>query len=283
MLEGYIEGKSDNLSDYLKVETSEDIEAIASLWRDLQTECHALTPFQTWEWNVAWWRQFRGQQRLRLLLFYQNSLLVGIAPLMIGSYLGMPLRCLRWIGTGHSDYLGPLIRRDFEQAVAYRLQQYLAEMRGWDFADLQHLRFDTPLTTGLPTEGSEESYERKLLPADPCPYLTLPAEWGHFTARLSRKFRSNLGYQERLLYRSFSDVTYRLADASTLDTDLTALFELHQRRWNARWLPGVLGSDRIQVFHREVARAFLKNGWLRLHMLSFDQKIQATLYCFALN
>lgn len=116
---------------------------------------------------------------------------------------------------------------------------------------------------------------------EPCPYLTLPADWNELTARLGKKMRSNLGYYERLLGKTFGEVGFHLADKDTLEAGMTALFDLHQKRWNARWLPGVLGSKRVQAFHRDVARAFLANGWLRLHLLTVDGTIRAALYCFA--
>lgn len=92
--------------------------------------------------------------------------------------------------------------------------------------------------------------------------------------------RYNLGYYERLLGKTFAEVRWHLADTNTLEAGMTALFDLHQKRWNARWLPGVLGSKRVQAFHRDVAHAFLANGWLRLHLLTVDGTIRAALYCF---
>ncbi len=116
---------------------------------------------------------------------------------------------------------------------------------------------------------------------EPCPYVTLPADWNEMTARLGKKMRSNLGYYERLLGKTFGEARFHLADSDTLEAGMTALFDLHQKRWNARWLPGVLGNKRVQAFHRDVARAFLANGWLRLHLLTVDGTIRAALYCFA--
>lgn len=62
---------------------------------------------------------------------------------------------------------------------------------------------------------------------------------------------------------------------------MTHLFELHQRRWNQRWLPGVFGGKRVQAFHRDAARSLLERGWLRLFYLRLDGVTQASLYCFA--
>jgi CelD/BcsL family acetyltransferase involved in cellulose biosynthesis len=253
----------------------------------LQGQCADATPYQTWEWNEAWWRCYGARKRPRLLLFYagQGGAPVGIAPLYTSWHFGTPLRRLAWMGTGPSDYLGPLALPEAAAAVADALLDYLnGKMRGWDIADLQQLRPDAPLLARAPYPWRERpAGMQAVLPMEPCPYLSLPPTWEAFAQRLGKKMRSNLGYYERLIRKTFPDARYFLADADTLDAGMTALFELHRSRWNARWLPGVLGGRRVQAFHREVAARFLEQGWLRLHLLSLDGAIRSALYCFTLG
>jgi CelD/BcsL family acetyltransferase involved in cellulose biosynthesis len=286
------------------------VAALGPVWRALQARCPQTTPWQTWEWNEAWWRHFGARKRPRIILVYRDlGELVGIAPLYTGHYLLTPLHRLAWIGTGPSDYLGPLALPEEERAVCAALLRHIEhESSGWDIADLQQLRPDSALCKAA-SEGREgigrrvsgvgngayDSHckgekkpeerlwggEQAMLPMEPCPYLPLPTTWEALTARLGKKMRSNLGYYERLIQRSFGQVEYQLADSGTLDEGMTALFDLHQRRWNARKLPGVLGTGRVQAFHREVAARFLDQGWLRLHLLRLDGRIRAALYCMA--
>ena len=274
-----------------EVETGNVMAVLEPDWRRLQAQCQRLTPFQTWEWNAAWWRHFGALKTPHILLFWAEApdgngeILVGIAPCYTSFHLGTPLRRLAWIGTGQSDYMGPLACTGWEERVAGALRFYIdTTLRGWHMADLQQMRPDEPLLVDAIRMESEAAVPAQtVLPIEPCPYLLLPAEWKLFTDRLGKKMRSNLGYYDRLLCRTFKTVAYQIADTTTLDAGLTALFTLHQKRWNARWLPGVLGNQRVQAFHRDVAQAFLANGWLRLHLLSVDGVIQAVLYCFALG
>ncbi len=254
-------------------------------WKDLQAHCPEATPYQTWEWNEAWWRHFGSHKHLRLLLFRSapDDKLVGIAPFYTSRHLGTPVRRLAWIGTGQSDYLGPLAVPDQAEEVAAKLLSYLqAGLGGWDIDDLQHLRPGSSLLLAEERlRASDVSGHRSLLPIETCPFAPLPGSWEEFGLRLGKKMRSNLAYYERLLHRTFSDTQYSLADRESLSDGMTALFQLHQSRWNARWLPGVLGGKRVQAFHREVAARFLENGWLRLHLLHAEGAIRAVLYCFA--
>lgn len=269
----------------MRIEVIKERDGVARLrdeWCALQHRCPDATPYQTWEWNEAWWRHFGQRKMPRLLLFRAEPAgeLVGIAPLYTSRHLGTPVRRLAWMGTGPSDYLGPIALPDYADAVADGLRAFLAAgLRGWDMADLQQLRPLSPLLADIaePTDLDTQY----ALPMEPCPYLTLTPTWETLAPRLGKKLRSNLGYYERLLHKTFPDARHFLADVETLDAGMTALFALHQSRWNARWLPGVLGSPRVQAFHREVAARFLEQGWLRLHLLHLDGEIQSALYCFA--
>ncbi len=258
-------------------------------WRSLQAQCPDSTPFQTWNWNEAWWRVFGGHKRLHLLLFYETDrngrdALVGIAPLYASRHLGTPLRRLAWLGTGSSDYLGPLALPEFTEAVADGLLRHLdRHVRGWDMADLQQIRASEPLACSDRAWPAIRPDHQAVLPMERCPYVTLPGTWEQFLARLGKKLRSNIGYYDRLIQRELSDVRIFLADAQTLPRGMTALFDLHQKRWTARWLPGVLGSRRVQRFHREVSARFLAQGWLRLHLLEAGGEIRSAIYCFARN
>jgi CelD/BcsL family acetyltransferase involved in cellulose biosynthesis len=92
--------------------------------------------------------------------------------------------------------------------------------------------------------------------------------------------RSNLSYYDRQLPKTFENVEFKLAGADDLGAAMDALFELHQQRWNARLLPGVMGGERIRGFHQTIARRFQENDWLRLHLIVIDGKIVSSLYCF---
>lgn len=280
----------------VEVRERDNVARLREEWRALQGRCPSATPFQTWEWNAAWWRHFGGRKRLRLLLFRAGrdsrggpnasgsaGELVGIAPLYASFHLGTPLRRLAWMGTGPGDYLGPLALPEYAEEVAAALLDYLdGGLRGWDIADLQELRPEAPLLACAGRPWPHRPAEAQVaLPMEPCPYLPLPPTWDAFTGRLGKKLRSNLNYYERLVVKTFPETETFLADADTLDEGMTALFDLHQRRWNARWLPGVLGTKRVQAFHREVAQRFLEQGWLRLHLMRVDGTIRSALYCYA--
>lgn len=256
--------------------------ALEPEWQQLASICHAATVFQTWEWNAAWWRHF-GQapgRVLRVVTFRDTEgILVGLAPLMTSFWYATALRRLSFLGTGTSDYLDVLAAPGWEDAVSEGLYGYLEHVGGWQIADFQQLREGGTLRERRPLEeGKLASFDAL---GEPCPYLALPSEWDMLLQGLGKKTRTNVGYYDRALHKVYSVEIGPVTDEAELDDELSHLFELHQRRWNQRWLPGVFGGGRVQAFHRDAARQLLQKGWLRLFALRLDGLTQASLYCFA--
>jgi CelD/BcsL family acetyltransferase involved in cellulose biosynthesis len=63
------------------VSAEAEFESLRSEWTELHACSPNHTPFQSWEWNYAWWKHFGVPGSLRLLLVRDGSQLIGIAPL----------------------------------------------------------------------------------------------------------------------------------------------------------------------------------------------------------
>ena len=258
------------------------LERLADEWRALADSCPAATIFQTYEWNAVWWRRL-GQgpgRRLHVIaLRGDGGELVGLAPLMTSFWRGSLLRLLSFMGAGASDYTDLIAAPGYETAVTDAFYRYLAQSRGWQVFDCAQLRVGGLLTDSTPPADARLSVSESM--GEPCPYIALPGDWNAFLAGLGKKTRANVGYYDRALQKIYEVEVSPVGDPGELIDEMTRLFDLHQRRWNQRWLPGVFGGKRIQTFHRELAAALLEQGWLRLFCLRLDGETQACLYCFS--
>ena len=256
--------------------------ALEPEWQQLASVCTAATVFQTFEWNAAWWKHFGGLpgRCLRVVTFRDaNGTLVGLAPLMTSFWYATPLRRLSFLGTGTSDYLDVLAAPGWEHAVVQSLYEYLDSAGGWQIADFQQLRDGSLFRRFLPPAGSELTVLD--VPGEACPYLPLPPTWPELLQGLGKKTRANVGYYDRTLQKVYAVDIGPVTNEAALDEALTNLFDLHARRWNQRWLPGVFAGKRVQAFHRDAARRLLGRDWLRLFSLRLDGETQASLYCFS--
>src|SRR5437588_5453748 len=117
----------------------EQFEALRPEWDALLARAEG-SLFQTWEWQWSWWRHF-GRGRLCILTAREEGELLGIAPLMLGRYFGVPFRRLQFIGTLGSDYLDLIVDRSEEAAlVASFLRAIARRCHRWDLVDLQQIR-----------------------------------------------------------------------------------------------------------------------------------------------
>lgn len=263
--------------EVIESHSGEAFDALRGEWDALLEACGSATIYQTWEWNEAWWRVNHRGKRLRLLQIRERGQLIGIAPFYVSRHLGTPLRRLAFVGNGASDYMDVIAPDERAPEVCAAVFRTLESSRHFDLADLQQLRPRALLrreAEALPHRLAE------IRPQEPCPCVALPDTWEEYARRLGKKMRSNLSYYERLLPKTFADAETRLAAEEEMEEALTALFDLHQKRWNAVLLPGVLGGSRVQAFHRLAARRLMERGWLRLHITKVEGRIVAALYCF---
>jgi len=242
----------------MQVEVIRDIaklEALAPEWLELWRRSPNATPFQSPMWLLPWWRHF-GSNELYAIAVRSGEKLAALVPLYIlredSESLGL------FLGTGISDYLDAIGDASFVDQLAR------ADCQIWD---LQQLRASSPmLNTALPGGWSENVEDQ-----DPCLLLPL-AELS-----LSTHFEKKLRYYRRRL----EPVAFENANAGNLDAMLQSLFDLHAARWQKRGMPGMLADDVIQQFHREVAKAMLDAGVLRMYALRSGERIVAVFYGFA--
>jgi CelD/BcsL family acetyltransferase involved in cellulose biosynthesis len=251
-------------------------QADADSWRRIAASSTAATIFQTWEWTNAWWRHFGKGKRLWALRFVDDGETVGYSALFLAARPAL-VRTARFVGTGVSDSLDLIAAPGTEDAVAEAFRAYLQENRScWDWIDLKEVR---PGSVAERLVGASKGVRVEPWQKGVSPYTPLPSSWATYQTRLSKKLRERIRHYIRTVERKHN-VEYRVANAETLEADLEDLFELHQRRWNQQRAPGALQSGQIRQFHRDVARALLEAGKLRLHLLCLEGKARAINYCF---
>jgi CelD/BcsL family acetyltransferase involved in cellulose biosynthesis len=240
----------------LTLEVFDSLEHAPAQWSELAER--AGNVFSTPEWASVWWRHFGAGRPLALHACRdRGGGLAAVLPLYLARRL--PLRVLRFIGHGPADQLGPVCDPTAVGQVSAVLRSALARRAlPWDLfiGDRLPGGRDWPTLIG-----------GKSLRQEPSPVLEIEgATWEQFLATRSANFREQARRRERKLAREH-EVTFRLADRSSLESDLDTLLSLHDMRWGGG-SPAFV--DRLEAFHREFADVALERGWLRLWMLEVD-------------
>jgi CelD/BcsL family acetyltransferase involved in cellulose biosynthesis len=265
--------------------------ALEQAWEDLEVQPSA-PPFLTWAWLSTWWRHFGARSELWVLCAYSpEDVLVGLAPLHIRPERLGPLsvRCVRFLGAGvvAPDHLDVIARPGMAAAVAEACAEHMADRRSeWDVLELRgfapRAALGRALAARFEASGARGAapYRRLEATSTYCPYIALPESWEAYVQQLSSRRRRHLRQHQRHLEADYpGKVVYSTVQGPEhLAAALDALIRLHRKRWHDRGMLTAFDDRRYVAFHREVAAAFLRRGWLRLWTLAVGGTVVAVDY-----
>ena len=187
---------------------------------------------------------------------------------------------VRFAGYNLGDVFHPACAAGDDDEVAADCLAALAAESGFGAALLDYVPSDASWPAAAARAGDlalGRPYRDDVLP-----WVDLAgASWEDYLASRSRNLRSQVRRKTKALVRDH-DAVFRLADEETLEADLAALAELHERRWQGRGGSGALGEAPLR-FHSGFAAAALSRGWLRLWILELRGEPAAALYGWRLG
>lgn len=245
-----------------RIEWIDDLGAVRDDWNRLAAAGRNV--FATWEWASHWWRHYGRDGHLALAAVRTPSDGCSALLPLVTERRG-PVRLARFIGHGTADELGPVCAPRERPAAARALRGALADA-GCDVLLAEHLPASEEWATLL---GGT------VLRREGFPLVRSPGGWESYLATRSRNWRKKHGELERRLGREH-ELRFRLAcDPARLDADFDTLVSLYRMRWPQ----GSEFLDHVD-FHRGLAHAALRQGWLRLWFLHLDGASAACSYGF---
>ncbi len=260
-----------------------DLKALRHEWDELLERSSENRPFSTWTWASCWWDHHRAGKRLFIVTLRDGEgRLTGLAPFYREWLVpGVPVRRLRLMGAGNSDYLDLILTRGKEEDLAKALVAFLAAHgRAWQLLTLEEVPGDSPALAAFRSAAAAAGWPSVLLPQEVCPYLELPGTWEELRATLGKKTRKHLDYYRRRIEKESQFEIRLVEDPAALPAAMAEMFRLHQRRWQRRGMPGSFALPSVRRFHLDVARRFLDEGRLRLYLAYANGECVASQYSF---
>ena len=206
-------------------------------WTELFNSTPSATPFQSPAWVSAWCQTIGERKPAHVVAVRAGSDLVGLFPMVLTR---TPWRALRFMGTGVSDILRPLVRPGFESAAMSAWNEHIESLNGVDLIDLQQMRHDTGAMLADPAALTQQAV---------CPVLELPDRFEDYVKTLSKSLRYDVSKGLRREFEWRASLSPQDAQAN-----FEVFLDLHSQRWRKRGLPGAFGFKKIQRFHREFLR-----------------------------
>ena len=239
-------------------------ERFASEWDRLQAASPFATPFQSRTWLSTWSSHFANPSQLTTISVREGTDLVGFFPMMT---CRSPWRALRPLGTGPSDYLGPLLLSE-DSAVQETLMEALHELSRTHLVDLHQMPSDHPFARQFADENPAEQAK--------CLILDLPPGFESYVAGLSKSLRYDV---RRIDGKALKErgATVEWVDESNVNEFADQFFELHKARWKSRGLPGAF-FGKGEAFQREWMKQAAQNGTLVMNRLVAEGKPVGIVY-----
>lgn len=172
------------------------------------------------------------------------------------------------MGTGNSDYLGPLCAPGFESMICASLAEFLAKSQDFDLVDLHQIRDRSALAGSLETWPHHGQAE--------CPVLELPSTFEDYLKLLGKSLR----YDVNKGFRREPDIRTAATPEEALKF-LQIFVDLHESRWKNRGLPGAFRLPKTRAFHELWVQNAVQRGQLCLSVLFDHEQPIGALYAMA--
>jgi hypothetical protein len=257
------------------------------VWNNVLDRCSDKNVYLTWEYLSTYLSHFRREIRLRTLCVEDNNKIIGIAPLrqsrygFVGplSYNVIEPLGVRGLMLEGADYTG-LILAERKAECLRLIINHLYEHDDWDFMYMYSFS-GASMIPDLLSRVSDAIPPFKKTDGIICPYMAIPNSVENLMRGLSKNFRYNLRRYMKKLERDYQKVEFKKYDElGSVQEAMTIFFELHQKRWKAKNMPGVFASQESKDFWLDVAKCFAAKGWLALYFLTARDKPIGALLCY---
>jgi CelD/BcsL family acetyltransferase involved in cellulose biosynthesis len=260
------------------VQTEEEFSALEPIWDELFDASPNHTPYQSWQWNATWWRHFGTPGELRLLIAEEEGRVIGIAPLRLKRRLhGFRFRHLELISGKRADYLDFLVRPGCEAAFFQQVMESLNGGAESHFFEIRDLREGSSNLSALVKQTLGASRILALKVSHTCVAVPLTQSWETFLATVSKRTRTDIGYDRRLLNKSFATALRIYTTLPDVLKGLDDLIAVHRSRWSREQGASYFDDQETVAFEREVCERFAAANGYRLYVLYANDEPVAAL------
>lgn len=267
------------MADVREFDSIEPVAEYRDQWRQLLERTDKASFFQSLEWLEVYWRHFGAEQKLRVLLTYEDGQIAGIVPLVVlreKTRVGW-VRVLTYPLHDWGTYYGP-IGPDPQKTLQTALNYIRHSPRDWDLLELRWVHPDTSVfdaTAGSMRAAGLQGYKTIW---DRTALAELAGTWEEYQERWPAKWRYNLRRAERRLRQRgrLRIVHWRPghspgADGSPRWDLYDACEEIASRSWQAHCTTGTtLSHPSVRPFLRDAHEAACKLRAADLHLLYLD-------------
>lgn len=245
-------------------------DAMKPLWNKLLAHSTSNTPFQTWEYQSAWWQAYGNAHLWSFTVANDNGEVIAIAPLFIEHVDGQ--RIVRFVGhIDVTDYLDFIIDND-QRADAYAqiAAHFAANRDQFDALGLANLRQDSLTYHEFPQALRDAGFEVSFEENEVAPVIPLPPDYdSYLSGCVESKQRKEIKRKMRKAEVGEYDVQWYIVDADhDLDEEMARFLALMASATPEK--AEFLEDTRHTTFFKQMLPQAFANGWLQLMFITID-------------
>lgn len=267
----------------LEIRTIHDddgFERLRNEWARLYKEINCTEAFLTWEWLFAWWKYYKADNKLWIVIACRNGKLKGIAPLMLTKKrrYGLEFRALVNLGGPDADISGFILQEgDCETAGA--IFDYLINYS--PYWDLLHF-YELPVL-GITAQTLVESSRRGgcwiLEKTEPHYHLSIETDWKMYFEELPHNLRGYLRHHIEKVVKK-GTLRFEIYNGENLKWDhFLTIFEINKQGK----FPYLYQSESEYGFIRELFNLAQGQDWIEVDILYFNDTPVAFNYGFSMD
>ncbi|RJP20669.1 MAG: GNAT family N-acetyltransferase [Candidatus Abyssobacteria bacterium SURF_5] len=255
-------------------------ESLREEWNSFVDRCDESHISHTHEWLVCWWKAFRENAQLWILLFRKRGRLAGILPLMLRrkQFRGFPVRVLSFPLNGHTPEGGLLFEKSQTEGLEHFLR-YLHDGRNrWDILRLEKVYQKCLCDTDFPLLLDKNNLRHVHVDTFQSPYVETTADWDEYYASRSKKFRKVMRNKLNRMNQDGLLSMERLTGADITPEALEEIFDVSRRSWKAQLKRSIPDDVHVENFYREITAALAPLEKVDVWLMRRNGKVVAFEY-----
>ena len=266
-----------------KIGNIDELEEFRPIWNSIAEKHGPYKVFLSYDWFRVWLKHFLGEKELLILLLYRENEIVAIAPFLIKRerFKGIITNKIELLGNVYSPFRYFLINegddRGKETTLSYIFSFLFKKCKGWNVLDLcaipQENNWFKLVMTTLKQMGLK--YSDYLCFGDW--YLDdIKYSGSEYFNNLPQKIKKDILYCKRRLEKMGICEFKLIRNGNNIDDYMDLYYKVYEKSWQKK--EGV-GPN----FHRDLAKIAIRNNWLRLGFLFFDNSPIASQFWVSNN
>jgi len=258
-------------------------EKLEPLWNSFLKKGDGYGYFLSFEWYKLWLEHFLKNDKLNILLLFEDNQVVTIAPFLIikEKYKKISINKMVLIGNAYSPVRNILFKEcdsiSKKHMLSYLFDHLMYSSNHWDLIELYPLREDDMNYLLIKEVIKEKGYlNREKQNTENFYENNFPSSFDEYLNRRSKQFRKQLRRLRKKLEELGRVEIMIIQDSHNIDKWLNCYYEVYSKSWKKRESIG-------PTFHRDLAKMAAQSNNLRLGLLLLNNKPIAAEYCVIYN